>query len=112
VVPSLYPHPQPRGRSASFPKRLKQPSNSLYTAHGRRSPGPLTGDRGGSTFGQMVEPAGRVFIVAAEHRIECAADYLHVLLRHRLPRQPEVGEADRAGPIANQLRHLAVVDMK
>src|SRR5664280_1951408 len=58
VVPSSYPHPHPRGRSATFPKRLKQPSNSLCTAHGRRSPGPLTGGRGGSTFGQMVEPTG------------------------------------------------------
>jgi len=55
VVPSSYPHPHPRGRSATFPKRLKQPSNSLCTAHGRRSPGPLTRGRGGSTFGQMVE---------------------------------------------------------
>jgi hypothetical protein len=55
VVRSLYPAPHPRGRSASFLKRLKQPSNSLCTARGRRSPGPLTRDRGGSTFGQMVE---------------------------------------------------------
>ena len=36
----------------------------------------------------LLEPAGRAFIVTAEHRIEGAADYLHVLLRHRLLLQP------------------------
>src|SRR5271154_5505228 len=39
-------------------------------------------------------------------------DCLDVLLRHRLPLQPEVGEGAVAGEVRDEPRHLAVADVK
>jgi hypothetical protein len=55
VAPSLYPHLHPRRRSATLQERVEQPPNTLRALPGRQNPGPLSRDRGGSTFVQMVE---------------------------------------------------------
>jgi len=58
VLSTTHSHPHPRRRSATLQERVEQPPNTLRALPGRRNPGPPTGDRGGSTFGQMVEPTG------------------------------------------------------